>query len=183
MQAAERERRMLGLQSDFAMLFSTAPRQFTFWLGKVQRMIRVLGRKRSDLRQPVDLDDFDGDIYIIAQWYTLCREVPLGGDVHSVYRFDTADLKAYNIKHVITPLELPSRVVSAAGAPRVCEYELRTGDKAAIDRAIADVAGVGGALSECSASRFASQQMADDGLTRAVVRSGYTGRKRKQLQY
>jgi hypothetical protein len=183
MQAAERERRMLGLQSDSAMLFSTAPRQFTFWLGKVQRMIRVLSRKRADLREPVDLDSYEGDIYIIAQWYTACRELPPGGDVHSVYRFDTVDLQAYNIKHVITPLELPCRVVSPAGAQRVFEYELRTGDKAAIDRAIADVAGVGSTPSDFSASRLASQQMADDGLTRAVVQSGYTGRQRSQLQY
>jgi hypothetical protein len=177
---AERERRQLGLQSDFAMLFATPPHH-TFWLGKVQRMIRVHNRKRVDLREPVDLDDFDGDIYVVAHWYKLCREVG-GDDVHSVYHFDTADLKCYHIKHIITPLEMPFRIASAEGAPRVCEYDLRTSDKYAIDRAISDIAGVSGATSQRTARR-ASQQMPDDGRERRVVQSTRTGRLRSQLQF
>jgi hypothetical protein len=179
MQAAERERRMLGLQSDFAMLFATAPQQFAFWLGKVQRMMRVLNRKRVDLRAaPVDLDDHDGDIYIVAHWYKLSRELD-GGDMHSVYHFDTADLKCYHIRHVITPLEL----AFSSTEPGVCEYYLRTSDKDAIDRAIADVAGERSTRSERSANKLASQQMPDDGRTRTIVRSAHSGRTHSQLQY
>jgi hypothetical protein len=182
LQAAERERRMLGLQSDFAMLFSTVPNHFTFWLGKVQRLIRVFQRKRVDLREPVDLDAYDGDIYVVAHWYKLCQEVN-GADVHSVYQFNTPDLNCYHIKHVVAPLQLTTRIVSAEGAPRMFEYDLCAVDKEAIDRAIADVTGAGSTTSGRTASGRAAQQMADDGLTHTAVRSERTGRMRSQRQY
>jgi hypothetical protein len=144
-------------------------------------MIRVVNRKRAELREPVDLDDYDGDIHVVAHWYKLCREVN-GDEIHSVYGFETADLRCYNIKHIITTLELPHRIVSTDGAPRQFEYDLRTSDKQAIDRAIADIAGDANVASERTVSRRASQQMADDGRTRTVTTSARSGRVRSQVR-
>jgi hypothetical protein len=80
MQTLQREQRMLGLQSDFAMVFedsatskesasSSGNGPYSFWLGKVQRLIRVFGRRKVEYREPIDLDNFEGPILLVAKWY------------------------------------------------------------------------------------------------------------------
>jgi hypothetical protein len=138
---------MLGLQTDFAMLFLDEPattasstRQYMFWLGNVQRLIMDPGhgRRRVEYREPVDLDSLpaDGTVLVVAQWYRRVEDCITAAGIDGVYELKVADHRAYDIKHVLTPLTLRSRKSVDAGGVVSFVCELSTLDRAAINTAI-----------------------------------------------
>jgi hypothetical protein len=170
LQALDAEKRMLGLQSDFAMVFeasdagdSACARPYTYWLGRVERMIKVVGRRKVEYREPVDLDKVDGTILVVAHWYKEC-------DGRSdVYTFTQPDHKCYDLQHVLAPVHLTSDKTPADDGSVLFEYFLSEADKAVLDAAVADIArSESHESSDRPAGRKrkrskASQRMAEDG--------------------
>lgn len=172
LQALERERRMLGLQGDFAMIFENSSENrnsqqpYHFWLGKVQRLIRLAGRRRVEYREPVDLDSYEGTIVVVAHWYKATQADTSGPDVDSVYVLNEPDHQCYDIAHVLAPITLTSRAVQGADGSESFEYVLSKIDRDALDAAIAEIAQSElprGGASGTRAKRKRSQMMADDG--------------------
>ena len=97
---------MLGLQSDFAMIFANEKRSaqepYMFWLGKVQRLKLVGARSRVEYRQPIDLDNYDGKMVVIAHWYKAVQ-ASSSADVDSVYVLKEPDHQCYDIAHILAP--------------------------------------------------------------------------------
>jgi hypothetical protein len=209
MQAMVLEQRMLGLQYDFAMVFERDARhqggaegeggsgsRYTFWLGKVQRLIRVFGRKKTEYRQPVDLANYEGPIHLVAQWYKKVEGADCSAltNVDSVYTLVEPDHKCYDIKHVLAPVQLAVCRVAASGsdsesadAGSIFQYHLSQDDRKAIDAAIAVIVASTTAAATGSNKRKRDthcQQQADDG--RRVVRGNdisSRGRVLSQVQY
>jgi hypothetical protein len=172
LQALERERRMLGLQGDFAMIFEnssenrTSQQPYHFWLGKVQRLIKLAGRRRVEYREPVDLDSYEGTIVVVAHWYKAAQADTSGPDVDSVYVLNEPDHQCYDIAHVLAPITLTSTAVQGADGSESFVYVLSKIDRDALDAAIAEIAKSElprGSASGTSAKRKRSQMMADDG--------------------
>ena len=140
---------------------------YMFWLGKVQRLVKLLagGRRSVEYREPVDLDNYEGKIVVIAHWYRDVRAVTGTPDVDSVYVLKEPDLQCYDIAHVLAPVTLVSRKVVASDGSESCEYDLSKVDRDALDAAVGDIA-----KSEvptrrargASAKRKHSQLMPDD---------------------
>jgi hypothetical protein len=191
---------MLGLQSDFAMLFAgdtsgsgdASRAQYTFWLGKVQRLIKKVGKGKVDYREPVDLDDCaDGTVFVVAYWYKLVRPSSTSG-VDSVYTLTEPDHKPYNVAHILAPVSLSVNRIrlttstQADGKQVVFEYELSTHDRQAIDVAIAEIerAGAGSAVHSFAQSRKrqSAQQLPDEGRVISTRTTG-SGRVSKHVQY
>ncbi|KAG5179318.1 hypothetical protein JKP88DRAFT_327157 [Tribonema minus] len=192
-QALELERRMLGLQGDFAMIFEngsemrTSQQPYHFWLGKVQRLIKLAGRRRFDYREPVDLDSYEGKIVVVAHWYKAAQADASGPDVDSVYVLNEPDHQCYDIAHVLAPITLTSslRAVQGADGTESFEYVLSKIDRYALDAAIAEIAkseGLLGSTSGTSAKRKRSQTMADDGRETRTITST-RGRMITAVQY
>lgn len=192
-QALERERRMLGLQSDFAMIFEnqkcSTQEPYIFWLGKVQRLIKLVGgRKRVEYREPIDLDNYEGKVLVIAHWYKAV-EATSSPDVDSVYVLKEADHQCYDIAHVLAPITLAPRKVPgparALDGSEAFEYVLSKFDRDALDAAIGDIARSevrSGGASSGSAKRRHSQMMADDGRETRITTST-RGRAITAVQY
>jgi hypothetical protein len=174
---------MLGLQTNFAMLFGEEGGGFKFWLGKVQRLIRHMGQRKVEYRQPIDLDSYDGTIFVVAMWYTRTQQE----EGRDLYELGTVkDLVSYDIRHVITPVHL-DMCDSAAGGPQ--RFALRAADKAVVDSAVARVVDADTTIPEPAALRTqqarkrARQQIADDGERIADGGTSSRGRQRQKITY
>jgi hypothetical protein len=155
---------MLGLQTDFAMLFKEHGK-FVVYLGKVQRLIKRVGvRRLVEYQQPVNIDTYDSDspIFLVAVWYKPATEVDgaAGGKAQHVYELSTdQDLYSYDIKHVITPVHFVNTDVIGQST-----FALTTRDKDAIDAAVATVQhAVDDGEHPAHGQKRTSQQMEDDG--------------------
>jgi hypothetical protein len=175
-------------KSSFAMLFEEEGGRFTFWLGKVQRLIRHVGPRKVEYRQPVDLDNYDGPIFVVAMWYTRMEQ---DGEQDSYELGAVKDLVSYDIRHVITPVHLGmcESDVAAGGQQR---FALTQADKAVIEAAVARMDGVGAdtVVSEPAAAGTqsrkrsrAKQQMDDDGGRIADGGTSSRGRQRQRITY
>jgi hypothetical protein len=180
---------MLGLQADFAMLFEEEG-QYTFHLGKVQRLIRrVAGTSRLvEYREPVDIDKYDGPIYVVAVWYKPASGAAehIGPSVGTAYELSAeSDLASYDIKHVITPIHFRTASESAS-ALRQRYFVLTPHDENAITAAMAAVERTKEVEVDHSSprgqKRGSTQYMEDDGRgTSEMVAT--SGRRRKAVSY
>jgi hypothetical protein len=163
--------------------------RYTFWLGKVQRLIRLNGRKRTEYREPIDLGSYSGTILVVAHWYRPVAGATSGLDVDTVYELKEADHKYYDVKHVLAPVQLGVRRIVSDGTVSF-QYNLAHRDREALDAAIADVAQAAG--SETAEARRSSQArrkrvreaqgMPDDGR-RVSQASSSRGRVITAVQY
>jgi hypothetical protein len=149
---------------------------YMFWLGRVQRLVKLLvgGRRRVEYREPVDLDNYEGKIVVIANWYRDVRAVTGTPDVDSVYVPKEPDLQCYDIAHVLAPVTLVSRKVVASDGSESCEYTLSKVDRDALDAAVGDIAKSEAPTRRArgaSAKRKHSQLMPDDGRETSITTS------------
>jgi hypothetical protein len=204
-QEALRERRMLGLQGDFAMLFESSNTgggqgsaasggAHTFWLGKVQRLIRTgSGRSKVEYRQPVDLDSYDGAIVLVAEWYkpvaaqdSSCQSQCIDSAesvVDSLYALVEPDHKCYDIQHVLAPVQLSVHHHDGA-AGSTLRYALNKKDRMAIDEAIAEIAAYKAAATTGRGKRrLDTQNRTDDGRRVVPGSTSSRGRQRSEVQF
>lgn len=186
-QVINKEQRMLGLQANFAMLFEEGG-QYTFHLGKVQRLIRrVAGTRRLvEYREPVDIDNYDGPIYVVAVWYKpAVGAAHVGPSAGTPYELSTErDLASYDIQHVITPIHFQEAAV-VADALEQRHFVLTPHDESAIVAAMAAVQRVeekGQRTNSPRGTKRNTQFMEDDGRVTSEVAAN-SGRRRKVVSY
>jgi hypothetical protein len=145
-QAQEREKYILGLQSDFAMLGESgagSTLRYEYWLGKVCRIIAVYSNRRKvEWRDPIDLQDLPSsppEVHVIAQWYKKKDASTRQGPLYTLS--DLSDYTLYNVKHIIVPLQLKMRQEQTIdnGVTTDAIFELDDVDKRALEQHVKDM--------------------------------------------